>query len=467
MQITISLRLAKFILGLSLALLGILAYLSYLRLQNLMEYNDLVEDTNLLNYKVVQSMSYLKDAETGSRGYLLSKDTAFLQPYKIAEEELNKIINELNVLPKNDPDIAFLIKNYAESILTRLNYLTKIINNDNIESDYSDKDKPALMKGKRMMDDVRKEATFLNKKIGEKLALRQKIKEKYSKATPLFIIILSVVALGFLLIAYRIITAELNKRKIVQQQLEYNNQALIRSNQELEQFAYVASHDLQEPLRKIQTFGSRLSSNYNNVLDEDGNFMITRMQSAASRMQILINDLLSYSRLTYDFKTQFIDVNLHKAIANVTEILSEVIASAQAQIIVTGKLPVIHGNQIQLEQLFQNLFSNAIKFVKPDNQPVIHVSASQVLKDDPAIPFAGRGKKFYCIKVQDNGIGFDQQYAEKIFVIFQRLQGKLEYSGTGIGLALCMKIANNHGGFIVANSTPGLGAEFLVYLPTN
>lgn len=226
------------------------------------------------------------------------------------------------------------------------------------------------------------------------------------------------------------------------------------SNQSLEQFAYVASHDLQEPLRKIRAFGDRLQSKYGDQLEESGRDYISRMQNAASRMQKLIDDLLKYSRVGR-FQEPFQEVDLQHVASRALEDLEGRIEESGASVEVKD-LPVIHGDPGSLEQLFLNLLSNAIKFKKPETTPRIKIWA-EAQEDSSVVK--------YNIFVEDDGIGFDEKYLDRIFNIFQRLHGRNEYAGTGIGLAICRKIVDMHNGTVYAKSTPGEGATFVVTLP--
>ncbi|WPP51490.1 PAS domain-containing sensor histidine kinase [Catalinimonas niigatensis] len=234
---------------------------------------------------------------------------------------------------------------------------------------------------------------------------------------------------------------------------------LENSNQSLEQFAYVASHDLQEPLRKIRAFGDRLQSKYSQVIDESGRDYIMRMQNAASRMQKLIDDLLKYSRVGR-FQEPFQEVDLQKVVNSVLEDLEGRMEESESDVVIEN-LPVIEGDSGSLEQLFLNLLSNAIKFRKPESAPHIRIWAEEQVNNTQEDENIVK----YNIFVKDDGIGFDEKYLDRIFNIFQRLHGRNEYAGTGIGLAICRKIVDMHSGTIYANSKPGEGATFVVTLP--
>lgn len=246
--------------------------------------------------------------------------------------------------------------------------------------------------------------------------------------------------------------------------LSDSNNLLSRSNENLQQFAYIASHDLQEPLRKVQSFGDLLKNQYADQLGE-GVVYLERMQGAATRMSTLIRDLLSYSRI-HTRRENTVDVSLNEVVKAVLIDLELTIAKNGADV-EAGLLPTISGDASQLGQLFQNLLTNALKFRRQDTSPVIRVTARWISAD--SLP-AGKQQPansiaYYCIDVSDNGIGFDEKYLDRIFQIFQRLHGKSEYAGTGIGLAVCEKVVTNHGGFISARSEAGQGATFSVYLP--
>jgi PAS domain S-box-containing protein len=234
-----------------------------------------------------------------------------------------------------------------------------------------------------------------------------------------------------------------------------HSQELTRSNEELQQFAFIASHDLQEPLRKIKTFGERLKASCGDALTEQGLDYLERMQNATRRMQALIEDLLTLSRVTTRGQP-FVPVDL-------TQITQEVLSDLEIRIQQTGafvevsELPLIHADPLQMRQLLQNLIGNGLKFHRLGELPIVKIY-SQKLNHQDAVDFCQ-------IIVEDNGIGFDEKYLDRIFNVFQRLHGRSEYEGTGIGLAICRKIVERHNGSIWAQSTPGQGSRFIVTLP--
>lgn len=248
------------------------------------------------------------------------------------------------------------------------------------------------------------------------------------------------------------------ERSRAQQQLQAVAAQLERSNRELQDFAAVASHDLQEPLRKIQAFGDRLEAKYGVLLGPDGRDYLARMQSAAGRMKNLINDLLAFSRITTRAQP-FVPVDLG-------QIAQEVILDLEASIEQSGGrvdialLPAIDADPLQMRQLLQNLIGNALKFHRPDEPPIVQVYA-ELIPDDGSGPAGGLCR----LVVQDAGIGFDEKYLDRVFTIFQRLHPRGTYEGNGVGLAICLKIVERHGGTITARSVESQGTDFVVILP--
>ncbi|HXG58411.1 MAG TPA: ATP-binding protein [Thermoanaerobaculia bacterium] len=250
-----------------------------------------------------------------------------------------------------------------------------------------------------------------------------------------------------------LIARDIRQRKAAEEELREFTRKLQQSNRELEDFAYVASHDLQEPLRKIQAFGDRLRVRHGAGLSEEGIDHLERMQNAARRMQKLINDLLAFSRVTTKAQP-FARVSLEQIAREVVRDLEERLRETKGTVTI-GPLPEIDADPMQMRQLFQNLIGNALKFHRPGVPPRVEVRAS-----------VSNGPHAKCeIVVRDNGIGFDGRYAERIFGMFERLHGRSEYEGTGIGLAICRKIAERHGGEITADGAPDQGAAFTVTLP--
>jgi PAS domain S-box-containing protein len=251
---------------------------------------------------------------------------------------------------------------------------------------------------------------------------------------------------------YVSIRYEITQRKNAEDQLRVYADRLERSNRELQDFASIAAHDLQEPLRKIQAFGDRLQTTFKSELAAEGQDYLNRMLTSARRMRALIDDLLTYSRVTTQAKP-FEPTDLNQVVRDVLSDLEIRIEQAGGKVEV-GPLPSLKADASQMHQLFQNLIANALKFHRPGEAPRVSVSAA-------------REAGAWLISVSDQGIGFEEKYLEKIFTIFQRLHGKQEYEGTGVGLAVCRRIAERHGGSITARSELGRGATFEIRLPAD
>ncbi len=259
------------------------------------------------------------------------------------------------------------------------------------------------------------------------------------------------------------IITDLTEKKNQEKLLEEKNKELERSNVELASFSYSASHDLQEPLRKIQAFASRILQQDGETISLKSKDYFSRIISSAARMQNLIDALFSYSRTNITEKI-FIPTNLANIIAETKEDLQELIEQNNA-VIESSALPIVNIIPLQFQQLITNIISNAIKYRKQNINPVIKINAVEVSAAEIKAEVDIKADKFWKISIADNGIGFEPQYATKIFDLFQRLHLKNEYSGTGIGLAICKKIVENHSGIIIAESEPEKGSTFLIYLP--
>jgi len=256
---------------------------------------------------------------------------------------------------------------------------------------------------------------------------------------------------------------DVTSQRAIENDLKNKVEELNHSNRELEEFAYVASHDMQEPLRKITTFGSRLMERYQDVLTGDGGVYLSRMTAAAENMRQLITDLLDFSRIA---KTEqpFERVDLGVVLREVKTSL-ELVIEETGTVINSSQLPVIDGISSQMNQLFSNIISNGIKFHKEDEHPVITIQC-ELLKAGEVPHFKlPEDKEYYKIEIADNGIGFEEEYATRIFNVFQRLHGKADYPGSGIGLAICKKILEHHNGLIFATGVPGKGAKFTFIIP--
>ncbi|MFD2521590.1 sensor histidine kinase [Emticicia soli] len=443
-------------------LLLILTIISYLKVHQTLAYMDDIERNYQVMMKGEELISKMKDMEAGQRGYLLTGRNVFLNPYYDAYRVVGKIINDLEDLVEHNITqtsrlthlkklIADKIKITDENI--KLARAKEAISPDNLRED------------KNKMDEIRNTMNLFL--LTEKQILNNKydLKITNDKHLPGYIIALSASSALLLFASFGFLIYELRKRIKFQKALENNLDKLQRSNSELEQFAYVASHDLKEPLRKIRAFSGILLKKHYQVLNQDGKESIEKIEKSAERMQLLIDDLLTFSRTVNHSGQEFEIVDLNTVLEEVENDISISIDEKNVRII-TEDLPLILGFSFQLKQLFYNLLSNSIKFARNGVAPVIEITSEEMSgKDIFFIEGIREENTFYHICFQDNGIGFESNYAEKIFIIFQRLHGRQDYEGTGIGLAICKRVMGNHNGFIFAEGELGKGAKFHLFFP--
>lgn len=535
-------------------------------------------------------MSYIKDSETGQRGYLITKDSTYLKPYLDSKKKIDHSFQKVKQYTQGNSLQEQNLRKLEFYISKRQNYLSLTLHLS-MKKPLSDKKlKAKLDIGKQTMDSIRKQIDEMNRVEKRMLKEKERDYKDTVKVTPVFIYLTLLVTLLLISISYIRINKDLDRMKITNNRLallnessnlaenvgsfgswelnidtnEYtlsdNNYSLLgfkpqgffasqenflkyihpedlnsfkeatdklvknvslppftyrvirkdkkiryfrttgrivtnklgdkiligtnsdvtdevlaslsleqqnleleASNKELVAFNYAASHDLQEPLRKIQTFVSRLAEKENKNLSETGKEFMGRINNSVERMRILIEDLLQYSRTTKTEKV-FEDTNLNELLDNAKLDLAQFIEEKGAKI-TNQPLPKLKVIPFQIQQLFINLINNSLKYSKADSIPEIKISCKKVTAvEENLIPKSNK-EKFYKITFKDNGIGFEQEYAEKIFVLFNRLHNKNEYEGTGIGLAICKKIVENHRGFIFASGKPNAGASFTIYLP--
>lgn len=577
------------ILVISLFVLIFIFSISYKHTIALRESTELLVHSYKIQIKLEQLLSCLKDAETGQRGYIISKDTVFLQPYNSARQQVNERYLQLKSLIVNNPKQQNNLDSLVVLINLRFALLARSLELDaDPEINKSDLDEN-MVRGKDVMDKIRSQ---INQMIDLESLHFKEHQKKYTHEiyfTPnftlfllffsLMVFIFSFIKINNNLIAlkktnedlgvttesfrhaeeignfsswqwyldsnkfefsdnlygllgcipnsfeptisnflefvhpddrhiitdgvaramndlnsqkifYRIIRkdgelrffksvsklTELNGGKlliginsdITEQQissmaLEERNRELEQSNKELASFNHIASHDLQEPLRKIQTFISRISENESLNLSETGKEYFSKIQSSVFRMRNLIDDLLQFSRTTRAEK-KFEPADLNLLLENAKQELIQDIEDKNAEIH-TSELPILNVIPFQIQQLFINLIGNSLKYRKQGMAPFITINYEEI--DADKYPFLKDKiqKRYHRISVTDNGLGFEQQYAEDIFLLFYRLHPKSELTGSGIGLSICKKIVENHNGFILAESKPGIGSTFSFFLP--
>lgn len=414
------------------------------------------------------SLTALLDVETGDRGYILSKNAEYLAPYNRGRLEILKHVARVEELTHDNREQRQRVQKLRDLAKEKLQFAAETLA---VETDIA-KTLVSEGKGKRIMDAYR---VLVNEMISaEQSLLDSRVRDLQNAQTALWVAtgMLTVLGGGLLGWVFTItrtaiedekrrvdllnelnttLVEEIEQRKKTEEALQLTTAKLTSSNADLQRFAYVASHDLQEPLRAVAGFVTLIASKHKGTLDEESEGWINHAVEGSTRMRNLINDLLAYARVESRGKTlELIDTN--KAFNQAKRDLSVLIEESNAEL-TSSDLPELMGDEGQLTQVFQNLIGNAIKF-KSYEKPKVHVSATR--KDDD-----------WLFSVKDNGIGFEPEHVDRIFIIFQRLHGREEYKGTGIGLALCKKIIERHGGRIWAESEKGKGSTFYFTIPTN
>ena len=440
-----------------------------------MEQNNQSVDNTLQILNLIKELKVeLYAAESGQRGYLLTSDEQYLEPYYGALSDIDQLLNALGLTTTQFDLQKTRFENINRFFLEKVAEMDATIvyvkeNKDHVAMGMMNTDRGVALTRNIMalIDNMEADERNLLK---ENRALAARNRE---------FMLLSLLATNFIgfclaLLIYFVVFRSTSKVNNLYEQIEQDNlelerkvedrtealtmyaDELERSNRELEDFAFVASHDLQEPLRKIRAFGDRLQTKFGPQLGDQGLDYARRMYSASERMSVLIDDLLSFSRVTTRQKP-FEQVDLNTLVKQVLDDLEIAVETAEAEVVV-GELPIIEADGSQISQVFANLLSNSLKFRAQDKKTVLRIHCESVEGEDD--------REWIQITFTDNGIGFDVQYKDRIFNLFQRLHGRDEYSGTGIGLALCRKIVERHGGVIDVDAELGVGATFTISLPT-
>ncbi len=567
-----------------------LSSIAYKHNQDLNESSKLAMHTYEINIQLERLMSAIKDAETGQRGYIITRNNRFLSPYLYSRDKVNASFVTLKKLTADNAIQQKNLENLFKLIIQRFVSFENCLKYSDPKTYDKRKLDNHMFGGRILMENIRFQVDKMNDIERKYLKKRLEIYDQEISLSPVFSISLFLTALLFILLSYRQISRDFQRLKIFNKQLlisgglmaeseiigkfstwqweldshkitysdnqyrllgvtpnsfvpvietfldfvhpddraavsesmdkiiekknlpfiyykivrpnneiryfkstgklltdqqgskillginfditdehllnielQERNRELEKSNKELASFNHVASHDLQEPLRKIQTFISRVSEADKAVMSESGQDYLSKIAVSAKRMRVLIDDLLLFSR-TNTTKKEFIKSNLNELLQNAELELTEVINENKA-IIKASKLPKLPVIPYQIEQLFINLIGNSLKYNRPGIAPEISIESEKVLSANYPDLLEQSVKKFHKITFTDNGMGFDPQFKETIFILFQRLHSKTDYPGTGIGLAICKKIVENHKGHILADSTPNVGSVFTVFLP--
>ncbi len=435
-------------------------------LQQAQGYGRLVNHTTIVLLKTEETILLLKDAESGMRGYLLTRNYDYLDPYFTCIKKLGPATRQLDSLTRDNSRQREPIRRIQVLSNQRMEVMSRLIS---ISINSLDRDTlyQTLSEGKTIMDSILLYTEGIQQEEHRLLVEREKIENELSALTPFWLGLVSSLAVLLFSATFFAVIQTLRKRWHYERELEEAVQNLKKSNEELENFVYVASHHFQEPLRKIQTFSDRLTTKYESSLAEDARFLVTRINSAAARMQQLIDDLLVYLHIGQPDPEEFQPINVSALLHTFIEKQADSINEAQAEVTIEGDTTLeIFGSTGQLHTLLEQLLTNSLKFVDQNSRPVVKIRTFVTMgANTPTVLKEDTWKKFCGIEFSDNGIGFDIAYRGKIFQLFQRLHHAHEYPGTGIGLAICRKVLANHHGYLHVESQISVGTTFYILLP--
>lgn len=451
--------------GLVPILLGLMTLLALGRYR---EQTNWVSHTKEVLAELDQMMLIMTGAETSQRGFLLTDDPSYLRRYNEALGLVEAHLGALHSLTADNRTQQVAVEQLSSLVHVRIGKMNEVLELRRSHELPAQQAVEDMASGTVLMDRIRGISTNMIREENRLLQLRTDAQRNTGIQVAIVFVFGIVASVVLLFWAYRKILGyaeardraeaeirELNlglQRRVEERtaELERANVQLTRSNEDLTRFAYVASHDLQEPLRMIGSYAGLLGRRYEGQLDERADKYIFYIVDGAKRMQTLVQDLLAYSR-SGSQALKFQPTNMEEVLSTAIGNLEFAIADASA-VITRDPLPSLTADPVKITQVMQNLLANAIKFRKADEPPRIHVSARQEEKD-------------WIFSVRDNGIGFEPRYSDRIFTIFQRLHPVGQYPGTGIGLAICKRIVEGHGGRVGADSEPGAGSTFYFVLP--
>lgn len=445
----------------SLAILVILSFLFYKRLNSHLKYTSQYNDSYSVILELKDLSHHVASLESHSRAFVISSDSSYLPLFYAERDSVYVHLDSLKSLIADQSDQMRRFLLMKSIVIGQVNMYSRSIQLKELEDTQAIY--TILQRSKFLMKAFHEESNHIYRsELRQREDLRG-TKELYEDFYPNYFNTISIWAGVITLISFFFIHREVRMRTRYQAELEKRLQELNRSNSELRQFAYIASHDLQEPLRKIRTFSDKLVYKHQHEVDTEAKAVIAKIESSAKRMQELIQDMLNFTSLvTKEDEKKIVDLN-----KVVTDVLEEFVEQSREMhaIIKWDTLPQLNGNYDQLYLLFKSLLDNAFKFAKPGESPEIRISYKYVEGDEEEedVP---RNKNYHRIIMQDKGIGFNNEFAEKIFMIFQRLHTQQSgYRGKGIGLAIAQRIVTNHNGIIMARGMLNDGATFIMYFP--
>lgn len=448
---------------LSFGILTVLSVLFYRRLMASTQVSNEVEHNYETMYLLGQVDSYLKDAITSEKGFILTGDSSLLYPGLTNADRIKGIIDTIRTFANPTQNINLiklqrLVSDRVTQVKDNISKAAMNTDTDNLQQ--------RLLAGKVIMADYRQLYEKMQAMEARDKMERDSRKKIGQRNTPNFLYATFVFAAACLITSFFFVIRELRKRLEFQTQLQQQVGSLNRANAELEQLTNIASHHLQEPLRKIQTFSNQVTSRYKE-LPEDVNVLLEKIDLAAKHMHGLTRDMVRYSSLI-NTQESLMQVDLNYVLLKVAEQLDEKLTLKQAKLIITNSLPVVNGIPSQLAILFEQLIDNSIKFSRKDMPPVITITYEAITGNTISnkILSVFGGTMYFKVNVADNGMGFDNKYVDKMFYLFQKLESQHGlYKSKGIGLPMVQRIMINHGGNVTATGIAGEGAVFSLYFP--
>ena len=446
----------------SFILMVALSLFSMERFTTFTMYSDAVDHSNTVIINMRSTEVSLRDIGLNERGYMITHDTSYLRHMDNAIDTIHNLIVVMGKLTEDNPEqqknITLLKANIAmriAAVRTNIDYVDT--SSSPTPSKYYFDSRQQMIECSHILRDMRKAE-------GKLLAERFKGEQFYQALTTSILKYLLVIFCIITLFLFIVMIRELRSRMLYQEELQAKVIDLKRSHSELQEIAFAASHDLQEPLRKIQVFSNMLLYKNKGNIDEDNKDTLRRINTSASRMQSLISDITALTSLTNtDEKEDMVDLGrmLEYLLIDIDDKIKQKDATVEIQ-----QLPIIKGYENQLKILFKAILDNSLKFTRDNVSPIIIISfeitmGHELVDTNPNLLH----KKFYCITCSDNGIGFENRYISKMFRVFQRLHPESQYDGKGIGLAISQRIMANHEGYIIGHGEPGMGAKFKLFFP--
>ena len=440
-----------------------LSLFSMARFSTFTQFSDAVDHTNMVIINIRSSEVFLRDVGLTERGYMITHDTLYLRNLNNSIDSINKYVDTLEKITSDNPEQRKNVTLLKASVAIRIAAVRANI--EYVDSCSSTTPSKFYFDSRQQMIECSHQLKAMRLSENKLLAERFRGQQFYQALTTSTLKYLLVIFCVITLILFAIMIKELRERIRYQEELQTKVIDLRRSHNELQEIAFAASHDLQEPLRKIQVFSNMLLYKSNQNVDDQSKITIGRINASASRMQLLISDLNALTSLTkIDEQKETVDLNVtcQYILFELEDQMKKIGASIDVY-----ALPVIKGYPNQLTILFKALLDNSMKFTREGVKPVITLSCEiinghELVSINPSLIH----KKFYRIICSDNGIGFDNQFITKIFQIFQRLHTEeSKYDGKGIGLAICQRIMANHEGYIIGHGEPNLGAKFKLFFP--